>query len=250
MRTEEFLFPGTENSSLSARIYSDNTESENGIIFSHGLFSSKDGYKITRLAHDIVSCGYNLMTFNFSSAENFNKNIQNISLLEQVHELGCAVDEFRRRGIRRLHLMGSSMGATISLLYAASATVSVESLVLIATPLNLLAIVPGMTAGKALQLDDSGYFEISGISVNNGFFKEIVQVSMIDAVKKVNCPVLLIHGKKDNVVDFSNFRLFVSNCRTDCTQLVIERGDHNLTADQDLELIRKNIVKWLGRFYA
>ena len=250
MRIEEFLFPGTENSNLSARIYSDNPGNENGIIFSHGLFSSMDGYKITRLSNDIVSRGYDLMTFNFSSAENFEGPVRNISLLKQVRELGCAVDALRKRGIKRLHLMGSSMGAAVTILYAASATRPVESLVLIAAPIDLPAIIPGMTAEKALSLDDSGDNEISGIRINNGFFKEIVQVEMIDAVKNINCPVLLIHGKDDSVVDFSNFSLFVSNCRTDCTQLVIEHGDHNLTTNQNLELIRENIVKWLGKFYA
>lgn len=250
MYTEEILFPGTDNSSLSARIYSDKPGNANGIIFSHGLFSSMDGYKITRLASDIVSCGYCLMTFNFSSAENISDNTRNISVLKQVRELGCAVDEFRRRGIYRPHLMGSSMGAAVTLLYAASAAHPVESLVLIATPIDLAAIIPGMTAGKALLLSDMGYSEISGVRVNNGFFKEIVQIPMINAVKNITSPVLLIHGKDDPVVKFANFELFISNCRTDCTQLAIEGGDHNLTGDNDLELIRENIVKWLGKFYA
>lgn len=250
MLTEEFFLPGASSSSLSARIYSDKPENNKGLIFSHGLFSSMDGYKIKRLAHDIVSCGFNLMTFNFSSAEKFNDKKRDISVLQQVYELGCAVDEFRRRGISRIHLMGSSMGAAVTLLYAASANLPVESLILIATPIDLLAIIPGMTADKAFMLDDSGYYDISGIMVNNGFFKEIARISVLDAVKKINCPVLLIHGKKDNVVNFSNFSLFTANCRTACTQLAIEDGDHNLTGEEDMEQIRENTVKWLGKFNA
>ena len=160
MFTEEFLFPAGE-SCLSARIYSRNTKTEQGILFSHGLFSSKDGYKITRLARDIVSCGYDLMTFNFSSAEKFGSDQRRISITGQVRELGYAADEFRRRGIRRLHLMGSSMGAAVSILYAAGSDHPPESLILIAAPLDLLSVIPEMTAEKALKLDDSGFSEIS-----------------------------------------------------------------------------------------
>lgn len=253
MHTEEFLFPGIDDSFLSARIYTSSPGNNNGIIFSHGLFSSMDGYKITRLATDIVYAGFDLMTFNFSSAEDFTAKKRNISLLKQVQELNCAVNEFRRRGISRIHLMGSSMGSAVSILYAAGTEGSepgIESFILIATPLDLPAIIPGMTADKAIGLDDYGYQEISGILVNNGFFKEIFQVSIIDAVKKINSPVLLIHGMNDTVVDFSNFRLFVSICRSACTQIAVEGGDHNLTGEKDLDLIGRNLVKWLGKFYA
>ena len=116
MYTEEFLFPGIAGHDLSGRIYCDNPENKSGVIFSHGLFSSMDGYKITRLAQSIVSSGYSLMTFNFSSAENFENNTRNLSILRQVRELECAADEFIKRGVERLHLMGSSMGSAVTLL--------------------------------------------------------------------------------------------------------------------------------------
>lgn len=249
MLTENFFFPGTDNSRLSARIYSNNPDNNDGIIFSHGLFSSMDGYKITRLAEDIVSCGYNLMTFNFSSAENLHDNKRNISVLKQVRELGHAVDEFRRRGIKRVHLMGSSMGAATTLLYASASISPIKSLILIATPLDLPAIIPGMTDEIALGLDENGYSEISGLLVNNGFFKEIFRISMIDAVQRIYSPVLLIHGENDEVVNFSNFRLFLAKCRAECMQVAIENGDHNLTGDSCLQVIRESITKWLRKFH-
>ena len=250
MFTKEFLFPGSGNSSLSARIYSSNTKNNKGVLFSHGLFSSKDGYKITHLADGIVSCGYDLMTFNFSSSENPGHDVRKISVTGQVQELSAAVNEFQRRGISKIHIMGSSMGAAVTLLYAASAEAAVESLILIATPLDLLSIIPGMTAEKALQLDDSAFSEISGIKVSNIFFREIAHISMLDAVRKIKSPVLLIHGKKDPIVDFSNFGLFISNCATQCRELAIEGGDHNLTGDREMTVILENTVTWLERFNA
>jgi len=250
MYTEEFLFPGTAGHHLSARIYCDNLENKNGVIFSHGLFSSMDGYKITRLAQNIVSSGYSLMTFNFSSAENFENNTRNLSVLQQVRELECAADEFIKRGIDRLHLMGSSMGSAITLLFASSVTISIQSLMLIATPFDLGAIIPGQIKDKLPGLDDHGYSEISGVMVNNSFLKEIIRISMIDTVKKINCPVLLIHGTDDDVVNFSNLALFTANCNTNCTELPIKGGDHNLTDNKYLNIISRNITEWLGKFNA
>ena len=121
---------------------------------------------------------------------------------------------------------------------------------LIATPLDLGAIIPGRIKDQLPELDDRGYSEISGIMVNNSFLKEIIGISMVDAVKKIDCPVLLIHGTDDAVVDFSNLALFTANCKTNCTPLPINGGDHNLTDDKDLKIIDRNITEWLGKFNA
>ena len=249
MLSENFSFTSNTGTSLSARIYR-NQSSEAGLLFSHGLFSTKDGYKITRLARSIVSCGYNLMTFDFTFCGESGGSIRNISLQQEVNDLDCAVREFRRRGITKIHLMGSSMGAAVSILHAARTTDIFESLILIAAPLDLLAVIPGMTIEKALLLDEKRYSEISGIEVTNRFIRELAVIQMTAAVQKIKCPVLLIHGGMDQVVHISNTRLFTENCRTSCRQVIIDDGDHNLTRDSDLSVISEALGSWLGGFNA
>ena len=45
MSVDNFKFINHRGLSLSGRIYSGNSNHKSGLIFSHGLFSSKDGYK-------------------------------------------------------------------------------------------------------------------------------------------------------------------------------------------------------------
>lgn len=248
MLQEDFRFSNHRGIELAARIYRKNGNSKSGIIFSHGLFSSKDGYKITKMAEDIINTGFILMTFDFTFSGESPGNISEISILEEVEDLKCAIDYFRSMGIDKIHLMGSSMGAAVSILAAASGKFNIESMILIAAPLSFEKLVPGIKTSEIKSLNPDGFTEISGIAVKNRFIKEIFEINIIDAVKRINIPSLLVHGKIDAVVDFSNLTVYMENCKSECISLVIEDGDHNLTRDSDIKMISEKVQAWLGKF--
>lgn len=248
MKTENFTFRNVDEMELAARLYYNDSLNEKGVLFSHGLFSSKDGYKITRMAESIVSCGYTLMTFDFTFAGESPGNISDISVMNEVSDLMRAVKAFEKRGVKKIHLMGSSMGAAVSLLTASVSDAPFESMVLIATPLDLPGIIPGMTSERIDSLDPSGYTDFSGVKINNRFFREMRSIDMIKAVKGVKSPVLIFHGGKDEVVEFRNHELLKSNLNVSYSAFVIDDGDHNLTRDSDIEFMTGEIKKWLAGF--
>jgi putative redox protein len=248
MNIENFKFQNTRGTGLAGRIYSREINSGSGIIFSHGLFSSKDGYKITRMAETIVSSGFTLMTFDFSFSGESEGCIKEISLSGEVDDLKCAIGIFLSKGIKKIHLMGSSMGAAVTILAASESIVPVESLILIAAPIDFRNLIPGITKTGFESADINGYTPISGIMVNNRFIGELLNTDMTAAVKNIPAPVLLIHGRNDSVVDFSNHKQFINNCPAECSSLVIEDGDHNLTRESDIAVISESVKGWLGNF--
>ncbi len=247
MRINDFSFTPDNGVNLSARIYS-NGKTEKGIIFSHGLFSSKDGYKIVRIAPHLVSCGYSLMTFNFRYIDNPQYKIGDISVAGEIEDLGYAVHEFRKYGISRIHLMGSSMGAAVSILHASQSPDTFSSLILLATPIDLLSVIPGLTKEKAMELDMDGTTDISGVKTGNRFIREIASIDMIPAVKNLISPALLVHGKMDSVVNIRNFNLFKENFTGRFDSLIIDDGDHNLTRESDIDSITGKTLTWLEQF--
>lgn len=248
MNIENFTFLNSRGIQLAGRIYSENNNITSGVIFSHGLFSSKDGYKITSMAEDIVYCGLSLMTFDFTFSGESAGNIKDISIAEEVDDLMSAIEYFRNRGIKKIHLMGSSMGAAVTVLAASSGLFELESLILIATPLDFTTLVPGLKKENIPLLDQNGYTSISGISVNNRFVKELFEINMIEAVKKIKIPSLVIHGERDMVVDKSNLEIYIKNCRCESFPVLIEGGDHNLTDESFICIITDNIKRWFGKF--
>ncbi len=245
MEIENFTFLNSTGHKLAARIYFKDKYNKNGVIFSHGLFSSKDGYKITRMAEDIVNSGYSLMTFDFTYSGESSGNIADISIMQEVDDLLHAVQVFKAKGAEQIHLMGSSMGGVVSILAVAESSVPIRSLILIATPLNLSALIP---EGNFHSIKDEDLINISGVPVKGKFISELGNLDLASAVIKIKCPVLSIHGKLDAIVSVNDFEEIKKLLKSPVDSILIEDGDHNLTEERHLNLIKKKVTNWLGKF--
>jgi putative redox protein len=197
------------------------------------------------MAEAIVNSGFSLMTFDFTFSGESPGSIKDISIKEEIDDLKCAINYFKETGIKKIHLMGSSMGAAITILTAALNIFKIESVILIATPLSFKKLIPKFSESDINLLDVNGFTEIDGVLVNNHFIKEIFNINMIDAVKKINIPSLLIHGQNDSIVDVDNLYLYIQNSPSTCSYLIIENGDHNLTKESDILQISEKVTDWL-----
>lgn len=245
MEIENFTFINSGGLKLAARIYYKDRYNKNGLIFSHGLFSSKDGYKITRMAEDIVNSGYTLMTFDFTYSGESPGDISEISILQEVDDLQRAVQVFSAKGIERIHLMGSSMGGVVSILAASKDSVPVQSMILIATPLNFSGLIPDENIHS---IKDEDIINISGVPVKGKFISELRNIDLASAVVKIKSPVLIIHGKLDSVVNVNDFVEIKKLLKSPVDSILIEDGDHNLTEERHLNLIKEKVKNWLGKF--
>ncbi len=249
MVTESVEFKNSRGQRLAGRIQRSATVSRRGVIFSHGLFSSKDGYKITSLAKGIVDAGYTLLTYDFSFVGESGGDISRLSVLQEVNDLECAVRFFLDYGMDSVHLMGSSMGGAVTLLHAAEHPASISSLVLIATPVDLESLIIDNTDIRDVDaLPDDGMTDLQGFLIANRFFKEIRKIDIRSAVKKIEIPALIIHGGLDTVVDISNARYCNEYLRGARELVIIDDGDHHLTRKEDMDCIRDNALRWFRRW--
>ncbi len=247
---EDIFFTNNLGRRLAGRIYRSESYDDTGIIFSHGLFSTKDGYKITRIAGDIAATGHRLMAFDFTFAGASGGDIAALSIIQEVEDLAAAVAFFKTRGIQKIHLMGSSMGAAVSILYASRQDPSIESLILIATPVDIQALFTRATGiDDVTLLPPDGMTTVEGIAIKNAFFLEIPGIDMAGALAAIRVPVLAIHGGRDTVVDPVNVALLEDNLSTFTKTVIIDDGDHNLTRDTDIRFLKKTIIAWLVEDY-
>jgi pimeloyl-ACP methyl ester carboxylesterase len=234
------------NQLLPGRIYRTETESEAAVVFSHGLFSNKDGYKITRLARDIVSSGYTLLTFDFSFTGESGGSMSDLSLFQEVRDLASAIVFIKGRGVKHVHLMGSSMGALVTMVCASGLFPSPDSLMLIATPVDVRSTF--LANGGIGSYPENGSTIIDDVPIKNKFFRELYGINMEEILKKIISPVLAIHGGRDAVVDRSNVGLLEIYLPRGLKKIIIEDGDHNLTRDSDIEMLRDAVISWLKTF--
>lgn len=251
--TGSFFFRNNRGLRLAGRIRHAAGASRTGIVFSHGLFSSKDGYKITRLSDAIVSTGIPLLTFDFSFSGESEGRIADLSLLQEAEDLAAAIRwASDNLGWRSFHLMGSSMGAAVTLLHASKHPAGIESLVLIATPVDLRRLITsatGLDAAALEALPDEGTRAIEGIEVRTSFFRELLRVDIAAAARSVACPVIAFHGGRDATVDPGNVRLLEESLQGPLKTVLIDDGDHNLTREGDIQILGEEITGWISGAY-
>ena len=249
MYDQDISFYNSRGQRLAGRLYESTPHNDRGVIFCHGLFSSKDGYKITRMAEHIVRWGYNLLTFDFAYAGESEGSLVDMSFMQSCDDLSSAVRFFQGRGVRQIHLMGSSMGGAVSVYFSSENNSLINSLIAIATPLDLVdLIVKNAGIQDIHSLPPDGTTSIENIPIRNSFFKEVYTVDLVEAVRKIDVPVFIIHGKDDMVVPVENACIFEKNVKSLCKTLLLEKGDHNLTNDRDLHYIIQNVRNWLCSF--
>jgi len=250
MNIENVNFQNNRGQSLSGKFYRCHNNSEKALVYSHGLFSSKDAYKITKLSESIVDSGYNLLTFDFSFSGDSAEKVSELSIYQELEDLRSAMEFVRSRGIEELHLIGSSMGGVVSLLYAADPAIEIKSLITIATPIRLTDLLANLTDEDIESMSDREYTSIEGIPIRNSFFKELKRIDMTGAVKRINVPVLIFHGALDAVVGINNADIFTDNLVPMNRRVIIDDGDHNLTRESDLDVLRSNILTWLKEIWS
>ncbi len=243
MYIEKHYFYNNRSQKIAAKIYK-NSDSTKGVIFSHGLFSTKDGYKITMLAEDIVNLGFTLLTFDFSFVGESEGNISELSILQEVDDLNSSFIFFKKYGIENIHLIGSSMGGLVSLLFS-SVIKGICSQSLIAAPVVLNELICRTGIKNIDTLPEDGATEIDGILINNTFFKEIKKIAVERAIANTHIPTLLIHGFLDTIVPVKDAVYLNKSLTCEKRMVLIEDGEHNLTRDSDLKIISQNILEWL-----
>lgn len=247
MNIRNFLFNNNTNKKLSGRLHFNGKPGREAVIFSHGLFSTKEGNKIKKLAEPIVNKGYTLMTFDFRFCGESGNNISDFLIMDELQDLLSAIEYLKSIGVEKVHLMGSSIGGLISILGAASGKYDIESLILIATPTILINLPGDIDEEEIHDLDPSGYRSYKGVLLNHGFFKELVSINVREALLNLSCPVLAIHGSEDSVVSIDDYNLIKENVLENFKGKIIEGGDHRLFKDNDFKQLTEEIIQWLGK---
>ncbi len=214
------------------------------IVYSHGLFSSKDAYKIRKIAPALHNSGYTVISFSYGYTRHYTTGTPlNIALPQCASELNAVLEYAANTYNHNLHIIGSSMGGAVALYYAATVPYifSIKSMSLIATPVHLRHVVRALSPHG-----------ISGTSVIVGEYiidaQSLQQLSSIELVKlipRVDIPVCIIHGNNDDVVPVTHAHDIQKNLCVPHTMHIIPNGDHTLTSQNHVDAILEYILSWL-----
>lgn len=224
-------------------------ESDAGVVMSHGFTGDKHewGY-FDEVAEALNKSGYNVLAFDFSGGGESNKSP--ITAEKEIEDLDAAIDYIQSRDVERVGLYGHSLGGYISL---KNFRPEVEAMVL-TSPVtnsidlsknNLLWTLFTKVAGRVPSVN---YWKNKRqlMWIDSKIVGEMKAVDQSDLLSEIECPVLIIHGSKDEVVSINESKNAVDKLKS--AELEIVEGlshDYDNNLDEVIDATRSWFSKHL-----
>lgn len=142
-------------------------------------------------------------------------------------------------------VIGESMGATIAALEWNSA-VAGHVLLWPAFDLKDTDLQPYFGDQWREVLGRQGFLEDSGMTIGRKFLEEIQTYDFAPCFHLPKSRTLIIHGKGDKAVPFSQSLRAVAQGDGQCVLCAHPTGDHGLQRPEEREFVRRAIVWWLS----
>ncbi|HEY7217986.1 MAG TPA: alpha/beta fold hydrolase [Candidatus Binatia bacterium] len=246
MHQELISFENSRGESLSGVFHHPAGARPNGaVILCHGMESGKDSEKLVFLGQALAERGVLALRFDFSYVGESSGEFADITYSGEVDDLKAAYALVQNRHIGKTAIFGSSMGGSVALLFAAQES-TVAALVTLAAPLhpeNFPRRV--LTPEQIQQWREQGFTIYRGQRLNVALLNDVEHINMSASARKINCPVLILHGDADEVVPIEE-AYELHQYLTNSKRLVIFEGsDHRLSNPVVLRQAIIQALDWL-----
>ncbi len=217
-------------------------------ILCHGMESSKESEKLIALGRALAENGMRTLRFDFAGCGESGGQFDEIAYSGEVEDLKAAFNFLQRQNASKIGLLGSSMGGTVALLFAAREK-SVKALVTIAAPAHPEKITQTLlTPKEVLNWRQTGFITYHGRRINVSFLDDVQKLDVPQAAKTVSCPALIIHGDRDQTVPVDEAYELYEQLASPKKLCILEGADHRLSEPLSMKQALQESKDWLVRY--
>ncbi len=213
------------------------------VIFCPGFNSTMQGNKARALNQYCKQHGQAFVAFDYQGHGQSGGDFADGNITTWLADTLAIVDIAAAR-YGAVILVGSSMGGWISLLASLQRANKLSGVLLIACAADMTKSYPARIANSELEYDEQGraYYRVENSyddEQDYKIYKQLVedgqQHFLLDAQISISCPVRLIHGDQDEVVELSRSEQVLSKLdSTNASLTTIVGGDHRLSTPSHL----------------
>jgi putative redox protein len=245
---EPLLFRNRRGNTLSGVLHHPASGKPNGaVILCHGMDSNKNSEKLIFLARKLAAQNVLTLRFDFAFVGDSTGKFEDITYSGEVDDLRAAYAVMQDCRPGRVAVLGSSMGGTVALLFAATEA-SVAALVTLAAPLHPENFPRHMLTATQLQnWRECGYTFFNGRRLNVSLLEDLERLNVPESARSISCPVLILHGDADEVVPVNEAHELHA-CLSGAKRLSILRGTgHRLSDPVLMQRAMGEAFDWLTK---
>lgn len=215
------------------------------VIVCHGMESDKDSEKLIFLSRALAERGVLTLRFDFRYVGESSGKFEDITYSGEVEDLQAAYSLLQNRQPGKTGILGSSMGGTVALLFAAQEP-NLNALVTVAAPFHPENFPKRILTPEQLrQWRDQGFTIYNGQRINVSLLDDLERINVAAAAGRITCPVLILHGDADEVVPVDEaYELHA--CLNNSKRLsILQQTDHRLSNPQVMQQAMAEALDWL-----
>jgi alpha-beta hydrolase superfamily lysophospholipase len=246
MFEEKVIFKNSRGDRLSGVLHHPSLPSPNGaVILCHGMDSNKSSEKLVFLTREIAAAGVLALRFDFAYVGESSGCFEEITCRGEMDDLKAAYALVQNHRPGKIALMGSSMGGTVALLFAAGKS-AIAALVTLAAPFHPENFPRRMLSEAQLHdWRECGFTTYNGRRLNVSLLDDLEQLDLPQAARAVACPTLVLHGDADAVVPVEEAYELHGCLRGPKRLSILPGGDHRLSNPALMERALKESLDWL-----
>jgi uncharacterized protein len=220
-------------------------ESTGSVILCHGMDSDKNSEKLIYLGRQLAQSGVLALRFDFAYVGESSGKFEDITYSGEIDDLAAAYAHVQSHRPGKTAILGSSMGGTVTLLFAAREP-AVTGLVTVAAPIHPEKFPRRIfTATQLREWRERGYTHYNGRRLNVSLLDDLDGLDVSAAARRVKCPVLILHGDADEVVPVEE-AYELSSCLAGPKRLsILKDSDHRLSKPAVMQQAIDEAQAWL-----
>ena len=213
---------------------------DGAVLFVHGFGSNRKGEKPKALEAACRKRGWTFVTFDFRGHGDSTGTLLELLGSGLLEDLEMVRSHLATRGIRRLCLVGSSMGGWASAWFTLRHPETVEACVFIAPAVDFLrGRWARLTEAERQHWKQTGRLRVRNewldTEIGYGLVEEMDLLPVERLAAEWSRPLLIFHGMKDDTVPYTQSLSFVEQTAYPEVELrLFKNGDHRLLAFKDV----------------
>jgi dipeptidyl aminopeptidase/acylaminoacyl peptidase len=218
------------------------------VILVHGFGVTKSEYGMfDDLANNLSENGFLVYRFDFSGCGESEGDYSETSLSKLKSDLSKILDFVKSQkkvDISRIGIHAQSFGTATSV----ALEPKIQSLIMTGSISHPKEVISKLCDNECNFDGISTRTKSDGkiIKIRPKFWKDFENYNLIRSIKKINCPILFIHGSKDENVPISEMEAYFRNANEPKEKVILEGADHGLEPGR--EKMYQIAISWFSKW--